>query len=152
MANAALRPSVLEIEGGKLVAYNSFGKKVETRKINPRTQQIVDPEPDFAIVRPDPGRYRTRHPGPADIGLVIEVSDRSLDVDRQDKGRIYARAGLPVYWIVNLVDMQVEAYTDPSGPTATPAYATRTDSRAGDSVPVVLAGVTVAQLAVQSVL
>ncbi len=111
-----------------------------------------EPEPDFAIVRPDPGRYRTRHPGSADIGLVIEVADASLDGDRVDKGRVYARAGLPVYWIVNLVDGQVEVYTDPSGPTGAPAYATRTDHRPGDDVALVLAGVTVARLAVTSIL
>ena len=52
--------------------------------------------------------FRTRHPLPADVGLVVEVADSSRYTDRREKGRIYARAGLPVYWIVNLVDRVVE--------------------------------------------
>jgi Uma2 family endonuclease len=75
--------------------------------------------------------------------VVIEVSNTSLDTDREDKSRIYARAGLPVYWIVNVVDRQVEVYEQPSGPTADPGYATRTDYKPGDSVPLVLDGNTV---------
>src|SRR5262245_28451011 len=67
-----------------------------------------EPEPDLAVVREDPAEYITRHPGPADIGLVIEVADSSLPSDRSDKARIYARAGIAVYWIVNVSDRQIE--------------------------------------------
>jgi Uma2 family endonuclease len=99
-----------------------------------------EPEPDFAVVRGDEKTYRKRHPGPADIGIVIEVADSSLPGDRDDKGRIYSRAGIPIYWIINLQDAQVEVYSGPSGPVANPAYAQRTDYRAGDVVPLVLDG------------
>jgi Uma2 family endonuclease len=75
-----------------------------------------------------------------------------LPGDRDDKGRIYARAGLPQYWIVNLVNRQIEAYGAPSGPTAGPAYGQRVDYRPGDQVPLVLDGMTVAQIAVQDLL
>jgi Uma2 family endonuclease len=102
-----------------------------------------EPEPDIALARDDPGGYMTRHPGPADFGVVAEVSNTSLDTDRDDKSRIYARAGLPVYWIVNVVDRQIEVYEQPSGPTADPSYATRKDYKPGDSVPLVLDGNTV---------
>jgi Uma2 family endonuclease len=110
-----------------------------------------EPEPDLAVVREDPGRYTTRHPGAADVGLVIEVADSTLAGDRADKGRIYARAAIPCYWIVNLVDHQVEVYTSPSGPTAAPAYAQRQDYRTGDTIPLELHGNTVAHFAVQDV-
>jgi Uma2 family endonuclease len=97
-----------------------------------------EPEPDAAVVRGDESAYRIHHPSPADVGMLAEVSDSSLDRDRIDKGRIYARARIPIYWIINLIDRQVEVYTDPSGPTAAPAYAKRQIFKVGDAVPVVL--------------
>lgn len=110
------------------------------------------PEPDSAIVRGDRTTYRSRHPVAADIGVVGEVADTSLDEDRDDKARIYARAALPVYWIINVVDQQVEVYTDPRPTDPVPAYATRTDYRAGDAVPLVLDGRTVAHIPVADLL
>ena len=77
-----------------------------------------EPEPDFAVVRGDETAYLTRHPNAADIGLVVEVSDSALPGDRDDKGRIYAQAGIPCYWIVNINDRQIEVYTAPSGAVA----------------------------------
>lgn len=111
-----------------------------------------EPEPDVAIVREDPDGYTTRHPGAADCGLVVEVSDSTLPGDRTDKGRMYARAGIGCYWIVNLPDRQVEVYTSPSGPTAAPAYARRQDYRVGDLVPFELEGRVIASLPVQEML
>jgi Uma2 family endonuclease len=111
-----------------------------------------EPEPDFAIVRGDESTYGSRHPGPADIGLVVEVSDSSLRIDRHDKGSIYARESIPVYWVVNVVDKVIEVYTQPSGPTATPAYAKRDDYAVGTSVPLVLDGNAVGTIAVADVM
>jgi Uma2 family endonuclease len=116
-----------------------------------RVQQTVvladsQPEPDFAIVRGNPRSYLTRHPGPADVGLLIEVADSSLLRDQRDKTRIYARAGIAIYWIVNLVDGRVEAYWQPSGPAAVPAYGTVHTYQAGDSVPLTLDGQTIASV------
>jgi Uma2 family endonuclease len=111
-----------------------------------------EPEPDLAVVREDPDGYLKRHPGPADIGLVIEVADSTLDGDRVDKGRVYARNSIPCYWILNLVDHQIEVNTAPSGPTASAAYAQRQDFRPGDTVALVLDGTAVAQLPVQDLL
>ena len=83
-----------------------------------RTQQPVslddesEPEPDLAVVPGRPGDYRHAHPErPA---LAVEVSDSSLHFDRQQKGSLYARAGIEDYWIVNLVDRVLEIYRDPS--------------------------------------
>src|SRR5207248_1191302 len=87
--------------------------------------------------------YDTRHPGPSDFGILIEVADSSLLTDRRDKGRIYARESIPVYWIVNLVDRQVEVYTDPDPAASPPAYRTRTDYRPGDAVPITFRGLFV---------
>src|SRR6516162_3834375 len=93
------------------------------------------PEPDFALVRGSAADYQTRHPGPADVGLVIEVADSSLLRDQRDKTRIYARGGIPCYWIVNLVDRRIEVYSQPSGPTAVPAYSMFQLYQPGDFVP-----------------
>jgi Uma2 family endonuclease len=71
-----------------------------------------DPEPDVAIV-PDPSWALTDHPETA--VLVIEVSDSSLRLDRR-KAAIYAAAGVPEYWIVNLVEGQVEVHRNPQRP------------------------------------
>ena len=106
------------------------------------------PEPDHAVVRADPDRYRGRHPTAADAGLVVEVSDSSLHLDRTDKLRIYARARIPAYWIVNVVDGQIEAYARPAGD----AYAQRQDYRPGEAVPLVLDGVHVGDVPVALVL
>ncbi len=111
-----------------------------------------EPEPDITIVRGDINTFRARHPEPRDIGTLIEVSDFTLLGDRSDKGLIYARANVPIYWIVNLIDRQVEVYEQPSGPTAAPAYGKTTTYHAGDSVPLMLDGVLMATFAVQDLL
>jgi Uma2 family endonuclease len=110
------------------------------------------PEPDFAVVRGDARAYLARHPGPSDVGLVIEVADSSLLRDQRDKTRIYARGGIPCYWIVNLVDQRIEVFTQPSGPIPVPAYGSFQTYQPGDSVPLVLDGNTVGSLSVNELL
>lgn len=100
------------------------------------------PEPDFALVRGSAADYENRDPGPADAGMVIEVADSSILRDQHDKTRIYA-AGIPCYWIVNLVDQRIEVYSQPTGPTAVPAYQSFQTYQPGDAVPLVLDGTTV---------
>jgi hypothetical protein len=70
------------------------------------------PEPDAAVVRGPMERYGLQHPGKGDVAIVVEVADSSLKKDRR-KARIYASIDVPVYWIVNLVDRQLELYTRP---------------------------------------
>lgn len=120
----------------------------------PLTTEESEPEPDVAIVR---GRRRDyaaagRHAGPADMGLVVEVSDASLAFDRSTKRRVYARNRVPRYWIVNLVDRRVEVYTDPSGPGDDPAYRQQQDHGPGDEVPVLLDGQEVGRVRVSDLL
>ena len=73
-----------------------------------------EPEPDLVVVRGVPRDYRQRHPETNDIWLVVEVSETSLRRDRL-KRRLYARAEIVEYWIVNLEEMCVEIYRDPIG-------------------------------------
>jgi Uma2 family endonuclease len=111
-----------------------------------------EPEPDVAIVRGDDSLYAIRHPQPNDIGALIEVADSTLPGDRADKGRIYARANVPTYWIVNLTERQIEVYEQPSGPTGAPAYAKTTLFRPGDAISLLLDGSNVATFAVSDLL
>lgn len=109
------------------------------------------PEPDLVVVRGPLQRYETRHPRPADIAVVIEVADTTLEGDRQAKGRMYARARIAVYWIVNLVERQLEVYTEPKGGKS-PAYRRRTDYRHDAKAPLVIAGSEVGRVPVDDLL
>jgi Uma2 family endonuclease len=101
------------------------------------------PEPDFSAVRGGLRTFMARHAGASDTDLVVEVADLSLFRDQRDKTRIYARASIPVYWIINLVDRRIEVYTQPSGPMDVPVYGSFQTFQPGDGVPLVLDGVTV---------
>ncbi|MBL8794428.1 MAG: Uma2 family endonuclease [Planctomycetia bacterium] len=116
------------------------------------TTSDSEPEPDFAVVPGPPERYLAHHPFPQDIGMLIEVSDTSLDRDRNRKGPLYAGANIPIYWIINLIEAQVEVYTDPTGPAAVPGYRQRQDFKPGGSVPLVIGGQVVGQVAVSDLL
>lgn len=72
-----------------------------------------EPEPDFAIVRLRADHYLSGHPTPEDILLVIEIADSSLDYDREVKRSLYAEAGITDYWIFNLIENCLEAYSEP---------------------------------------
>ncbi len=72
-----------------------------------------EPEPDVVLCVPRADRYRQAHPRADQVLLVIEVADSSLAYDRTRKAQAYAASGIPEYWIVNLVDRQVEILTDP---------------------------------------
>jgi Uma2 family endonuclease len=78
-----------------------------------------EPEPDVAMVAGAPRDYVRAHPSTA--ALIVEVADSSLRLDRRLKGGLYARAGLPEYWILNLVDGVLEVHREPQ-PAADAAY------------------------------
>ena len=105
------------------------------RSQNPITLSTSEPEPDLGVVRGDIDDYLHRHPGPADVALVIEVSDSTLADDRP-KAAIYAAAGLPEYWILNLVDGVLERRRDPRGRR----YAATDTLRPGETAAVQLGG------------
>lgn len=78
-----------------------------------------EPEPDLAVVPGSPRDYVTEHPRTA--LLVVEIADSTLERDRSYKSPIYARAGIPEYWIVNLIERRLEIYRDPIGSPGQPA-------------------------------
>jgi Uma2 family endonuclease len=72
-----------------------------------------EPEPDVSLVRPPKERYLTGHPQPADILLIIEVAESSLDDDRNNMLPLYAESGIAEFWIANLRDNCLEVYRGP---------------------------------------
>jgi Uma2 family endonuclease len=108
-----------------------------------------EPEPDVVVVRGPLSRYFKRHPVPADIASVIEVADTSLDIDRSGKGRACARARIPIYWIVNLNEQQLEIYTEPKSGKAA-GYRRRADYGIGKNVFLNLQGCDTAEIPVRA--
>ena len=114
------------------------------RKEDPvRIPDYDEPEPDLAVARGAFMDYLSRHPGPGDVALIVEVAESSLAVDRRDKLTAYEKAGVPQYWIVNLIDRQVEVYGIPANGYSQPLVL-----RAGDQVPLAIDGQQVGQVAV----
>ena len=96
-----------------------------------------EPLPDLVVIPGAPRDWFTRHPGPAEIAVLIEVSDTTLALDRGRKLRIYAAAGVAPYWIVNLVHRRVEVYDRPTpgdGTDADPPDYRRRDFSPGETV------------------
>jgi Uma2 family endonuclease len=119
----------------------------------PRSQDPIrlppsnEPEPDVALVRGKRDDYRDHHPGAADVALVVEVADTTLEKDRR-KAFVYAASGIPVYWLVNLVARRVEVYTGPGAD----GYLSRVDRKPGEQLDVIIDGKTVGQIAVDDLL
>ena len=94
--------------------YALLGKRAIVRGQEPITlSDDSEPEPDVAIASNRADRYLSSHPEPADILLVIEVSDSTLKYDRRTKLSLYAESGISDYWIFNLVDIQLEMHSEP---------------------------------------
>jgi Uma2 family endonuclease len=109
------------------------------------------PEPDLAIVRGPEETYFERHPVPRDIALLIEVADSSLLADRREKGPIYAHARIPGYWIVNVNDRCIEAYSKPVSGNA-PRFRHQQNYTEQQSIPLILGGSEAAQVPVHDLL
>ena len=118
----------------------------------PITTADSEPEPDIVVVRGDPRHYLDHHPTPQDLAIVVEVADTSLQRDRVFKKRLYAAAGIPVYWILNLPESRCEAYTEPSGPGDEPDYRQRQSYGPTEEIPLMIEGVEVGRIAVQALL
>src|SRR5919106_2875960 len=86
------------------------------------------PEPDLALVRPR--SYRTGAPRPEDVLLMVEVADSSLQYDQTTKLRLYARAGVPEYWVVSVAGEWIDVYRSPEGER----YRARRQAASGETV------------------
>jgi len=95
-----------------------------------RINDINEPEPDIAVLKYREDYYIEKHPKPQDIFLVIEVSDTTLTYDKEIKLPLYATAGIPEFWLINIEKSEIEVHRSP----ATDNYTTITIHRAGDSI------------------
>lgn len=77
-----------------------------------RLDNFSEPVPDLALLKPRPDFYAKRHPAPKDVLLVIEVGVTSVLSDRNIKTQLYARAGIPEVWLVDLPRKIIEVYFD----------------------------------------
>lgn len=73
-----------------------------------------EPEPDLAVVKGDILDYSERHPSPSDILLIVEVADATLKTDSEVKDKLYARANIPEYWVLDLKNRQLIVFRNPT--------------------------------------
>ncbi|MEM8830124.1 MAG: Uma2 family endonuclease [Cyanobacteria bacterium P01_G01_bin.19] len=90
---------------------NLLQGKAHIRDAHPITLDNSEPEPDIAIVRLPTTIYRQHHPFPQNIYLLIEVSNRTLKKDLEEKVITYARNGIPEYWVIDLKNKQLIVHT-----------------------------------------
>jgi Uma2 family endonuclease len=119
---------------------------------DPITIGDSEPEPDFAIIRGVEDDFARALPTGNDVALVVECSDTTLRLDRTLKLRVYARAGIPVYWIVNLLDRTIEVHSDPDPQATDPTYRSKKVYSGDDVVPVVIDSRDVGQVPISSIL
>ncbi len=72
-----------------------------------------EPEPDLAVVHPSESFYADNHPTPREVYLIIEISDTTLERDLGSKADLYAAAGIPDYWVVNIAAQQLHVFREP---------------------------------------
>lgn len=121
---------------------------------NPITLAIDSvPLPDIAVIRGVPDDYcrRDEYPGPADIGLIMEISEGETHIDAT-RLEAYARTGIPAVWLVNLVTDRVMVYSVPLVRGGVGTYADIRTYGSGETVPFMLDGVAVAQISVDDIL
>jgi Uma2 family endonuclease len=82
----------------------AFRERVRTQLAIDIADPKSEPEPDVVVLHRSIREFVNRHPGPADIELLIEVADTSLELDRTIKHRLYARAGVQEYWIIDIAN------------------------------------------------
>jgi Uma2 family endonuclease len=72
-----------------------------------------EPQPDFALVKRKADAYRSGHPTAKDVLLLIEVSHSTLRYDLEDKARLYAKHGIPEYWVVDVANRRIVRHRAP---------------------------------------
>ncbi|NET49529.1 MAG: Uma2 family endonuclease, partial [Merismopedia sp. SIO2A8] len=93
-----------------------LGNRAKVRHAKPITlpESDSEPEPDIAVVERLGRVYRQHHPYPENIFWLIEYAQSSLAKDVDVKTKVYARAGIPEYWVVNLKTMEVIVFRCPT--------------------------------------
>jgi Uma2 family endonuclease len=104
-----------------------------------RLDAYNEPQPDLMLLKPRADHYQGRHPGAADVLLLVEVSETSLAYDRGLKLALYAKFGVPEVWIVDLRGAAIEVHREPAGD----AYAVAERLTRGSLAPVLISGVTI---------
>lgn len=95
--------------------HEHLGKEVIVSVQDPiHLSSYSEPQPDLALLRPRPDFYASSHPGPGDVLLVVEVTETTASYDREVKTPIYARAGIPEVWLVDLERDRIEVFRQPS--------------------------------------
>ncbi len=79
-----------------------------------RLNDYSEPEPDVAVVQPNPSFYEEHHPTPSEVFWLIEVSDTTLRFDRETKAPAYARSGILEYWVLDVPGRKLHVYRMPS--------------------------------------
>lgn len=106
-------------------------RRVIVRIQNPiQLGSYSEPQPDVALLKRRSDFYRHAHPTSDDVLLIVEVSDTTLEYDRQIKVPLYARAGVAEVWIVNLMDEQIEIHSQP----ANGAYQSQSQASRGETI------------------
>ena len=92
-----------------------LGQSVIVSGQNPVTLNVQsEPMPDLALLKPRPDFYTTAHPSPEDVLLVVEVSDTTVRYDSTVKAALYADAGIPEYWLLDVAEDVLVVRTDPA--------------------------------------
>lgn len=126
-----------ELIGGEIIHRMSIGSKhtSKVKRLNRLVSTVIgdkaivsiqdpihidehnEPEPDIALLKPREDFYEENHPTPQDILLVIEVSDPTIEYDREIKKALYAEAGIVKFWLINLKQNTIETYFSPANGT-----------------------------------
>ena len=79
----------------------------------PEDNPTNEPEPDLVVLKQPCSAWESANPGPADVRLLVEISDTTLAFDLGTKARLYARAGIPEYWVVDVVGRRIVVHREP---------------------------------------
>jgi Uma2 family endonuclease len=143
------RPHVQAGNKGQRALERALPPGYHVRKEDPIVvSDLSKPEPDLAVVRGVIEDYDHRDVTAADLALVTEVADSSLRADQEEMKPIYAASNIPIYWIINLVDHQLEVYSDPQGRE----YRTAQVFSPEQDVPLIIDGVEVGRIRVADLL
>ena len=108
-----------------------FGEKLIVRGQDPIwLDGISEPEPDIVLANWNETEYSEGHPTPADILLIMEISDTTLAYDRETKAKAYSRNGIQQYLLLNLQNETLENFREPDAD----GYQFKRTLRKGDSL------------------